>query len=354
MYHRLRAKSSATNYGYTYDASGNRTQLTIGASNYAYTIATTSNRLTATAGPSPARSFTFDSAGNVTADGIDTWSFNARGRMASTTIGANTVNYTYDGLGQRVIKSGPTALVPGGTLYYVYDTQGHLLGEYDSSGTVIQEYVYLNDALLAIVKGTTSTPLIYYAYTDQIGRPWVITNTSDVAVWQWDTAPFGEFAPNQNPSGLGTFNMNLRFPGQYADSETSLNYNYFRDYDARVGRYPESDPIGLRGGINTYLYGFANPVSFTDQTGEMASLPQIIRNSVVIARAAAMNFIKREPKLPSGEPSLPPEGVSPPVKNPEQCKVGPSSRGEGKSLWDPEGGEWRYKGEDQWHNLNRP
>ncbi|HKT32478.1 MAG TPA: RHS repeat-associated core domain-containing protein [Gammaproteobacteria bacterium] len=54
-------------------------------------------------------------------------------------------------------------------------------------------------------------------------------------------------APNQNPSGLGTFAYNLRFPGQYYDAETGHDYNYFRDYDPTVGRYIESDPLGVIG-----------------------------------------------------------------------------------------------------------
>jgi len=60
---------------------------------------------------------------------------------------------------------------------------------------------------------------------------------------------------------------NLRFPGQYYDAETGLNQNYFRDYDPIVGRYVESDPIGLRGGVNTYAYVRNNRLSLSDRYG---------------------------------------------------------------------------------------
>jgi RHS repeat-associated protein len=73
--------------------------------------------------------------------------------------------------------------------------------------------------------------------------------------------------PNENPQSLGTFAYNLRFPGQLYDSHTGLNYNYFRDYDAVTGRYAQSDPIGLEGGLNTYVYVNANPLRYTDPLG---------------------------------------------------------------------------------------
>jgi RHS repeat-associated protein len=85
----------------------------------------------------------------------------------------------------------------------------------------------------------------------------------------WDTDPYGTVAPNQNPQGQGTFVYNLRFPGQYYQAETNLNYNYFRDYDPTTGRYIESDPIGLAGGsYSTYAYVGGNPLSLRDPSGE--------------------------------------------------------------------------------------
>jgi len=72
---------------------------------------------------------------------------------------------------------------------------------------------------------------------------------------------------DENPSGVGTFDLPLRLPGQRYDQETRLHYNYYRDYDPSLGRYGESDPIGLRGGMNTYFYVAGSSLKFSDARG---------------------------------------------------------------------------------------
>jgi RHS repeat-associated protein len=86
-------------------------------------------------------------------------------------------------------------------------------------------------------------------------------------MWAWFSDPFGTDAANDNPAGAGAFAYNLRFPGQYFDGETGLHYNYARDYDPATGRYVESDPIGLQGGINTYTFVNDTPVMDDDTDG---------------------------------------------------------------------------------------
>jgi RHS repeat-associated protein len=107
----------------------------------------------------------------------------------------------------------------------------------------------------------------YYVHSDQIDTAKLITNDAGQAVWKSDLEPFGANLPDENPQRQGAFVFNNRFPGQYSDRETGLHYNFHRDYDPQTGRYVESDPIGLSGGINTYGYVEGNPTSNVDPSG---------------------------------------------------------------------------------------
>jgi len=109
---------------------------------------------------------------------------------------------------------------------------------------------------------------IYYIHPDHLNTPRLIADANQNTVWRWDQGePFGNDVPNNNPSGFGAFDFPLRFPGQYFDRETNVAYNINRDYDPSIGRYVESDPIGLRSGKNTYAYVGDNPLSYVDPLG---------------------------------------------------------------------------------------
>ena len=103
-------------------------------------------------------------------------------------------------------------------------------------------------------------------------------------VWEWQNSdPYGNNMPNENPSGQGTFVNPLRFPGQYADKESNLNYNVNRDYDPATGRYVESDPIGLLAGVNTYTYVEGNPVGYIDPRGtQLATAGKVVGLGVTV------------------------------------------------------------------------
>jgi RHS repeat-associated protein len=101
-----------------------------------------------------------------------------------------------------------------------------------------------------------------YVHTDHLGTPQLVTDDSQAVVWQADYDPFGTVSITTS-----TAVNNLRFPGQYFDAESGLHYNYYRDYDPETGRYIQSDPIGLIGGINLYAYVESNPIQFADRFG---------------------------------------------------------------------------------------
>jgi RHS repeat-associated protein len=305
---------TGTTRGWTYDANGNRLTET-GASASTYTIASTNNRVSSISGALP-RTYSYDTAGNVLTYATVTATYNNRGRMKTLTKGAVTATYVYNALGQFVKQSGG----PSGTVLYVYDEAGHILGEYTSTGTLIQETIWMGDTPVATIRPGTPA-LIYYVHTDHLDTPRRITRPSDnKLMWTWYSDPFGMDLPNENPAAGGTFKYNLRFPGQIYDSHAGLNQNYFRDYDPQIGRYVQSDPIGLDGGINTYGYADANPISFADTLGLCAASPNMkrclekifgspvgsvrVRNKKVIGN----NFVTTRRNVIRLPPSFPCEG----------------------------------------------
>jgi RHS repeat-associated protein len=256
------ATGTSLDQGWTYDANGNRLTQT-GSAASTHTVSSTSNRLSNVSG-ALSRSYSYDSSGNTTSDGAATFTYNDAGRMISATKASVTTTYALNALGQRVKK-----ITSGSSRYFVYDEAGHQLGEYDNSGNLLQETIWLGDTPVATLKPNGSGVDVFYVHTDHLNTPRRISRPSDnVIVWRWDSDPFGTTVANEDPDGdSNLFGYNLRFPGQYYDAETRLHYNYYRDYDPQTGGYTRSDPIGLAGGINTYAYAGGNPSFNVDPLG---------------------------------------------------------------------------------------
>jgi RHS repeat-associated protein len=252
------------NNSYTYGPVGNRlsrTQVSGGVtSSTTYTYAKGTNQLATETTDGLTTLYKYDLAGSIvsgkTGKGKNAqaiaYAYNADGRLAT----AGAAGMTYDAFGERSAES-----VTGGGEQFIFASDGNLLAEYTPQGNLVRNYVYLNGQPLALVDavGTVS-----YVLNDQLGQPQKMLDGSGTVTWHRVAGIFGDTIAQ--PVGSTSANP-LRFPGQWADANTGLNYNYFRDYDPSTGRYIETDPIGLRGGNNLYAYVDGNPITRIDPEG---------------------------------------------------------------------------------------
>ena len=265
----------STSFGYGYNTSDDRTVATKASGTYNYSYPTDSHKLTAITG---VNEFTYDLNGNIITssnNGVTeiTMGYNNANRLISSNSSSGDATYTYNALNQRVKK----IVNLGGsieTTWFIYDENGQLIADYINKNNVwsVSEYVYLYDKPVGIIRDSS----IYHIQTDHINTPRSITKAIDGSlVWSWENKEvFGNNLPNENLSA-NIFKFNLRFMGQYYDEEKGTSYNYHRDYASGMGRYLQSDPIGLAGGTNTYGYVSGNSLIGTDRFGLETSIVYI-------------------------------------------------------------------------------
>lgn len=295
---------------YVHDAVGNRLERTVRDENgsrrtrYRHAPPGRGNRLLAVVdeGTGHEREYVYASDGTPRAAGALAYTYDAERRpLTASRDGRLLARYAYNAFGERVRKIVyPETGLQGGdaaepiTTYFLYDGST-LAAEADGTGRVTSQYVYLDGhRAVAKLEGRTA----YAIHGDHLGTPRLMTDADGRVVWRATYAPFGEATVD-----VESVRLDLRLPGQYADSETDTHYNYHRDYDPSTGRYVTSDPIGLAGGANTYAYVDADPLSEIDPLGLLelseAALrdPEIQRQMRRLGLNSPIDEIRGQPRL---------------------------------------------------------
>jgi RHS repeat-associated protein len=278
------------NLAWTYDANGNRLTDTWNGFLTNYTIAANSNRLTQTVAGGQTRAFTHDAAGNVITDsrtGTAGMSFewDQEGRLLKsykTTDPADASNFLYDARWRLASRTVTSAANPTGTFTgFIHDLSDRIIAETDSSGNTRREYIWAGDIPIAVVGNVATSPTLWMVHTDHLLRPARMTDATGALVWDVIFRPFGEVNNiSENPATNAQ-----RFPGQWFQLQNGLAYNWHRHYDASLGRYVSSDPLGLTAmlsdGPSTYGYAGQRPGVKIDPTGLRAAMlyTPIPRNS---------------------------------------------------------------------------
>jgi len=130
-------------------------------------------------------------------------------------------------------------------------------------------------------EGGNNVITLSFLHSDHLGRPKFATRADGTVSWDGGiTTPFGI-----QVTALAAQTQALMFPGQYEDAETTgagvtLSHNWHRTYDPTLGRYLQSDPIGLAGGLNRYAYVGGNPMGYVDPDGQDKVFVQVGLNIV--------------------------------------------------------------------------
>jgi len=293
------AGTTINSFSYSYDKVGNRKTKTSrdGLHDYTYDVL---NRLTQAANPLPSNPLetfnydpvgnrtnsnqnggsTFDSANELLEDGSFIYQYDRNGNMTRKTaqIGgaitvyeydaenklvrvvspSNTTNYRYDGLGRRVEKeviAGTTAATK-----YVYDKEDILL-ELNGSNAVVARYTHgpgIDEPLIMEKNGQS-----FYYHADGLGSITDLTNQSGSVVQRYTYSSFGKIESQLDSN----FVQPYTFTGRELDAETGLYYYRARYYEPLAGRMIQTDPIGISGGLNLYVYSGNNPINFIDPLG---------------------------------------------------------------------------------------
>jgi RHS repeat-associated protein len=202
-------------------------------------------------------SLTYDARGNLTSDGVNTYTYNAVNQLTARSGG---VSLTYDPLGRLASTTGSA------TTQFAYSGD-QLLGEYDGSGNLLRRYV--PGALAA------DDPILWYEGTGTSNRRWLIDDYQSSVVGATDAtgALIGTSPNTYDEYGVpGAANQGrYQYTGQIWIPELGLYHYKARTYSPTLGRFLEVDPIGYTDDLDLYAYVADDPLNKTDPTGNQVA-----------------------------------------------------------------------------------
>ena len=243
------------------DGNGNREQVvqdeplasSLGTENVSFQYNNAKNRLE-WAG---ATNFGYDNEGQLSQrDGVPYTTFDYEHRLVSSADGITSVQYVYDGKGNRLEATRNTEIIR-----YIYDAAGNLIAEANGSNNITRYYIY-GAGLLAMIDTSDS---VYTYHFNANGNTIAITDASQTVVNKYAYTPFGRLT-----NEVEAFPQPFKFVGQHGVMTEPNGFYYMkaRYYDPEVGRFISEDPIGFEGGdVNFYAYVSNNPINNVDPSG---------------------------------------------------------------------------------------
>jgi RHS repeat-associated protein len=220
--------AGATNLSRAYTADGQNKYTAIGAASYSY-----------------------DGRGNLSSDGTNSFGYDSFNRLTS---GPSSATLSYDPM-SRLYQT-----VGGGVTTKMQYDGVSLIGEYNSGGTLQRRYVH---------GPGTDEPLVWYEGSSTTDRRWLISDSLGSVIGVSNASGASTAINTYDDYGVpgGSNAGRFQYAGQAWVPEVGLYHDKARAYSPTIGRFMQTDPIGVAGGVNLYAYAGGDPINLRDPLG---------------------------------------------------------------------------------------